>query len=399
MESKNSVKRTVPGQGEAVPANHAEATASAELEELRKSIDGIDERIVDLLAQRHRKVQEVVGLKRAQRLPVYHPAREENLISHRRQQAEEAGLDPDHVEELYRSILRQSRARQTVQVPRIGVRPGGKVLLVGGEGQMGQYFARWFASAHYEVRAMDAGDWDRADELCAGIDLALVGVPIERTVDVIRLLGPRLPARCVLADITSIKSAPLEAMLSSHPGPVVGFHPLFGPTTSTMEQQIVVAVPGRCDEECQWVSDQWAAWGCIVLRVDAEEHDRLMAIVQALGHFATFAMGDFLCRRNVDIGRTLELSSPIYRLELGVIGRLFAQDPSLYAEILFASPERQALLLEFVEALGRHRAMLKSGDKEAFRAEFCRIAEWFGPFSEQAMRESNFLIDKLVGRF
>ena len=109
VEGRNSVKRTVPGQGEAVPANHAEATASAELEELRKSIDGIDERIVDLLAQRHRKVQEVVGLKRAQRLPVYHPAREENLISHRRQQAEEAGLDPDHVEELYRSILRQDR--------------------------------------------------------------------------------------------------------------------------------------------------------------------------------------------------------------------------------------------------------------------------------------------------
>jgi hypothetical protein len=41
----------------------------------------------------------------------------------------------------------------------------------------------------------------------------------------------------------------------------------------------------------------------------------------------------------------------IYRLELGMVGRLFAQDPGLYAEIIFATPERRALLKEYVEPL------------------------------------------------
>jgi len=27
------------------------------------------------------------------------------------------------------------------------------------------------------------------------------------------------------------------------------------------------------------------------------------------------------------------------------------------------------------------------------------VAQWFGPFSDQAMRESTFLIDKLIERF
>ena len=115
--------------------------------------------------------------------------------------------------------------------------------------------------------------------------------------------------------------------------------------------------------------------------------------------FATFAFGDFLCGKNVDVSRTLELSSPIYRLELGMIGRLFAQDPVLYSEIIFASPERLALLQEFIDSLNRHRRLLETGDKQAFCAEFQRIAQWFGPFCEQALRESNFLIDKLVERF
>ena len=386
------------GSPAAAPAGQSSPPPAA-LEELRREIDAIDQRIVDLLAQRSTKVQQVVALKTARRLPVYHPAREEDLISQRREQAQRAGLDPDHVEELYRCIMRQSRMRQTAQVTRTGVRPGAKVVIVGGLGKMGQYFSRWFAESGCPVRVLDREDWPRAAELCAGVDLALVSVPIGETVAVIKNLGPHLPPGCVLADITSVKQAPMEAMLAAHPGPVVGLHPLFGPMTTTMDQQIVVSTTGRAPEECQWVLDQFIAWGNIVLPLEAREHDDLMTIVQALRHFATFAFGDFLYRQDVNITRTLELSSPIYRLELGMIGRLFAQDPALYSEIIFASPERRALLQDFIDSLGRHSGLLKTGDKAAFCAEFQRIAAWFGPFREQAMRESNFLIDKLVERF
>ncbi len=381
------------------PSDAADADAPGGLEQLRAQIDAIDERMVNLLAQRHAKVQRVVALKRAQRLPVFHPAREEDLISQRRAQAASAGLDPDHVEELFRSILRHSRVRQTVQVTRTGVRPGAKVLVVGGQGKMGRYFGRWFRESGYDPRVLDVEDWPRVDGLCDGIELALVCVPIDRTVAVVRDLGPHLPRRALLADITSVKQAPLASMLSAHAGPVIGLHPLFGPTTSTMDKQVIAATPGRLPEDCQWLVDQLTAWGNIVLPLAADEHDRLMAIAQSLRHFATFAFGDFLCRRNVNVARTLELSSPIYRLELGMIGRLFAQDPTLYAEILFASAERRDLLREYVDSLNRHRPMLESGDKAAFCAEFKRIADWFGPFCEQAMRESNFVIDKLVERF
>jgi chorismate mutase/prephenate dehydrogenase len=124
-----------------------------------------------------------------------------------------------------------------------------------------------------------------------------------------------------------------------------------------------------------------------------------MSIVQTVRHFATFAFGQFLRRKQIDLPRTLEFSSPIYRLELGMVGRLFAQDPSLYSEIIFASPERCTLLREYLDSLTNNLDMVEKGDKEAFLAEFNKIAEWFGPFSEQAMRESTYLIDKLIERF
>jgi len=369
------------------------------LENLRQGLDAIDQKIVSLLAERQTEVERVVALKKTYNIPVYHPAREENLISHRRNQGIEAGLDPDYIEEIYRRILRQSRVEQSAQMARKGIRAGAAVLIIGGRGSMGQYFHRWFAEAGYQVRILDRQDWPNVDRLCQGVELAMISVPIEITASVAKRIGPHLPPTCVLTDITSIKKAPLNAMIEAHKGPVIGLHPLFGPTTSSMDKQIVVVTPGRNLSGCQWLVDQFSAWGSIILQVDAGEHDKIMSIVQTVRHFATFAFGQFLCNKQIDLSRTLEFSSPIYRLELGMVGRLFAQDPSLYSEIIFASAERCTLLREYLDSLSNNLDMVEKGDKEMFLAEFKKISDWFGPFGEQAMRESTYLIDKLIERF
>ncbi len=394
MKPNNDKKSIVPTE-----KTHVSDSVEQKLEDLRGRLDKIDRKIVELLAGRQKEVEGVVALKKAHRLPVYHPAREENLISNLRRRADSAGLNPDYVEELYRRILRQSRMEQTARMSQKGVRDGATVLLVGGRGSMGKYFHRWFMDAGYNVRVLDVNDWPKAEKLCSGTDLALLSVPIETTGKVAEKLGRFLPDDCILADITSIKDNPLQAMLRAHKGPVIGLHPLFGPATSTMDKQIIVVTPGRNLQACQWLVDQLSAWGSIILQVSAKEHDSVMAIVQTVRHFATFVFGQFLCRKKIDLSRTLEFSSPIYRLELGMVGRLFAQDPSLYSEIIFASPERCRLLKEYFTFMMENLEMIENGDKQMFCDEFNKIAKWFGPFSEQAMRESTYLIDKLIERF
>ncbi len=380
-------------------ALNADAAKAAGLDDLRAQIDNIDRRLVKLLSERQVVVERVAELKQQQDLPTFHPAREENLISARRAQASDAGLDPDYVEDLFRTVLRHSRVGQLETLGRRGVRPGAKVLLVGGRGSMGRFFARWFVQSDYELRVLDRDDWPKVEQLAAGVDLCVLAVPIDVTPSVTARIAPHLPAGCVLADITSLKTEPVKAMLGAYAGPVVGLHPLFGPTTATMDKQIVVVTPGRDLSACQWVLDQLKVWGNVLVETSAREHDEIMGIVQALRHFATFAFGQFLCSRGVPIFRTLELSSPIYRLELAMVGRLFAQDPELYAEIVFATPERQALLKQFVASLQQNLPLIERGDKAEFIAKFRKIAEWFGPFGEQAMRESTFLVEKLVHRF
>ncbi len=372
---------------------------SDQISPLRDEIDAIDSQILSLLARRQTQVENVVALKKVHSIPVYHPAREEDLISKLRLQSQQSGLDPDFMEDLYRVILRQSRVKQTQKMEHKGVRPNAKVLVIGGKGQMGSLFATLFTKSGYEVRILTEHDWDHAQTLCQGIDLVLVSVPIERTAQVIEKIAPFLPPTALLADLTSIKKEPVSQMLSTHKGPVLGVHPLFGPTLSCLDKQIIVVTPGRDTPSCQWFTEQLTLWGAVIVESTPKEHDEIMEIVQALRHFATFCFGDFLCHRQTKLARTLEFSSPIYRLELGMVGRLFAQDSALYAQIIFATQERRTLLKEFILSLGRHVEMLETNDKQSFMDQFNHVAQWFGPFSDQAMRESTFLIDKLIERF
>ncbi|MBT3175787.1 MAG: bifunctional chorismate mutase/prephenate dehydrogenase [Desulfobacula sp.] len=370
-----------------------------EILSLRSQIDKIDCQILSLLAKRQGQVEEVVKLKKTHHIPVYHPAREEDLISKIRAQACKANLDPDFMEDLYRLILRQSRVNQIDQMEGKGVRPDTRILIIGGDGQMGGFFASLFHKSGYEVRILGKNDWNKAKQLCENIELCLICVPIEKTNDIIEEIAPFLEPNTILADLTSIKDEPLKKMLDAHPGPVTGLHPLFGPDSGSLDKQIVVVTPGRESDSCRWLVDQMTLWGAVIVPASAKEHDEIMEIVQALRHFATFSFGQFLYEKHARLERTLEFSSPIYRLEFGMVGRLFAQDASLYSEIIFATKKRRQLLKDYIASLSDHLEMLESNNKNLFIEKFDHIAKWFGPFSEQAMRESTFLINKLIERF
>ena len=64
----------------------------------------------------------------------------------------------------------------------------------------------------------------------------------------------------------------------------------------------------------------------------------MMAVVQGLTHYVTLCMADTVRRLGVDIEKTLTFTSPVYQIELSLVGRLLSQDPALYADILQQNP-------------------------------------------------------------
>jgi len=361
------------------------------LGKLRDKIDDVDQQLVDLLAQRLALVAEVGDIKSEHGLPIYVPEREVAMLEKRREEAEAKGVPGALIEDVLRRVMRESYASEKDSGFKT-VKPDlGRVVVIGGAGKLGMLFVRMFRLSGYQVDILEQGDWNKADALFANAGLVVVSVPINLTESIIAQLG-RLPKDCVLADITSIKDKPLQAMLNAHQGPVVGLHPMFGPDVGNLAKQVIVCCDGRDKEQYQWLLAQMQIWGARIYDVDAKQHDEAMTLIQALRHFTSFVYGAHLAEENPDIQQLLDLSSPIYRLELAMVGRLFAQDPALYADIILSSDNNVAMIRRYAERFMQAAEMLERNDKQGFIRSFEMVSDWFGDYSTQFLQESRNLL-------
>jgi prephenate dehydrogenase len=87
-------------------------TRSPALQEVRDHIDSLDQELVNLLARRTELVLRAGRAKAELKLPIHDPERETAQLKARREWAGEAGLDAQGVEEVFRAVLRSSRAAQ-----------------------------------------------------------------------------------------------------------------------------------------------------------------------------------------------------------------------------------------------------------------------------------------------
>ncbi len=359
---------------------------------LRQKIDQLDTELVRLLAERAKVTAQVGLVKQQYALPVYVPEREQALLQARRQQAQAQQLSPELVEDVLRRIMRESY--QTQEAGFVCCRQGsGKVVVVGGAGALGSRFASLFRRSGYHVELLEADDWPQADTLCRDAALVLVAVPITLTEKVIHQL-PVLPPDCVLADITSVKAGPLAAMQEKHQGPVVGLHPMFGPDISHLVKQLVVVCAGRQQEGYDWLLQQLKVWGAELVSQDAQEHDQRMQFIQGMRHFTSLVYGVHLAEEQADLQGLLALSSPIYRLELAMIGRLFAQNAELYADIMLSSQGTAGLLQRYLERFEQVLKQVQAGDKTALMADFQKGKDFFGELAGQFLTESRQLLQK-----
>lgn len=364
---------------------------TSELDNCRQQIDQLDRSLLVLLQQRLDLVNQVTEIKSQLGLPLYAPERETAMIKHCRDEAKQLGLSPDLVEDILRRIFREAyNSESTGRFNKTFVGKG-NIVIVGGNGLMGQLFSRLFTQTGYHVQTLGAQSWDQAPALIANADVVIISVPINKTVEIIQQLPP-LPENCLLTDLTSIKQKPLEAMLQQHHGPVIGLHPMFGPDVPNLTKQVVVACEGRYPEKYQWLLQQLQIWGAHIYPIAACDHDRSMSFIQALRHFSSFSYGVNLQQEHANLDQLIALSSPIYRLELMMIGRLFAQDPQLYADIIMSSTDNIELIKRYYNRLGQLIQLVETGNKTAFIQNFNEVSTWFGDYAQRFMDESRTLL-------
>ncbi|MCI1709579.1 MAG: prephenate dehydrogenase [Chiayiivirga sp.] len=283
--------------------------------------------------------------------------------------------------------------------------PGGEVPVIGIVGNEGAY-GRWLTRFCREQLGLRVIGSDPASaesltprQLVLQSDVLVFSVPIRATVRVIDTYvhaAAGAEAGKLWLDLTSIKQAPVEAMLRSR-AEVVGLHPMAAPPK-------IECLKGRSLAVCAARLARWRPWvehllerlqaDCI--EIDPQVHDRAMALVQGLVHATHMGQAALLRELAPEIGglaTLLALRTVGLDLDLTVTGRLLAGNPSIYEDIQFDNPHVLPMLQRLCLALTRLRDEVARGDeaaRSAMREGFLQeTATWFGP-SELAARSHAF---------
>lgn len=361
------------------------------LDILRDEIDKIDKDLLNLLSKRFSLVSKIGEIKSRFGLLIYDSDREKRVIACRKMEATTLGVSPDFVEELLRYIMRESYCNENKKGFK-KLKPNLRsIVIIGGHGQMGRFFLKMLNLSGYTVKILDKDDWIYAESILKNAEVVFISVPIHTVVSVINKLSC-LSDDCIIVDLSSIKKVSLQVILDVHNGPVLGLHPMFSPDIGNMIKQIVIYCNGRYPESYQWLLNQIKLWGAILYCCDFMEHDKYMSFIQGLSHFITFAMGYHLFRENINLETTLSFSSPIFQLEMIKIGRFFAQDPNLYADIIMESKDNIILINRYYKRLRKILMLLEKNDKEEFVKQFKKIKCWMGRYSDILLKNSNKIL-------
>ena len=273
---------------------------------IRERINELDQEIVRLLKNRYENVRLLGRIKQMRGLDYRDPEREKNILRNIERTATSLDIDPKIIRPIFEQIFALSveaqqdhpekSARKLVQT---------RILIVGGTGGMGRFFAR-FASLQGASVKLAGREINKtrtaAREVevepgtildAASSDIAILAVPMEETVRVATETASLMTAGSLLTDLSSVKTGISDRIAEKIPKELeyVSLHPLFGPNIDHLHDQAIIAVSYNAGRNWSRLARALQGGGARVETMSAAQHDKAMAYVQGLHHFALISLG------------------------------------------------------------------------------------------------------------
>jgi len=246
-----------------------------------------------------------------------------------------------------------------------------KVGIIGGTAGMGAWFADFLERFGVEAHRVGRSTPLTPAESARQSDVTVISVPISDTVRVIEEIGPLVPENGLLMDLTSIKREPIKAMLRYSTAEVVGVHPLFGPSSSHSDPSLrVVVCPGRGKRGLGWLRNFLRQAGLAVTTLPAEEHDRMMGLVQGVNHFSTIVLALCIQRSGISLEDLLDCSTQTFARRLDRITSIMEQPSGLFGSLLMENPSAKGSIARYMNAAEELTKVITGKDKEAFERVF-----------------------------
>jgi len=348
-----------------------------DLTDLRKRLTEVDQKLIELIAERQSIVDEVGKFKRTVGRATRDYAREKQVIDGARDRATALGLAPDLAEQVMNLLIRSSLTKQErARVKAEGQGLGKRALVIGGAGKMGQWFVNFLDSQGFDVTIADPGATDEGDGLPvisrwqdAGNDFAVtvIATPLGATAELLEQMAGS-GWNGLVFDVGSLKSPLIDGLrkMAANGIHVTSLHPMFGPDTELLSDKHVLFLDAGSAEATQEARQLFASTMAQQTEMSLEDHDRLIAYVLGLSHAVNIAFFTVLADSGEEVPRLANISSTTFDSQLSVATSVANENPRLYFEIQSLNQFGMEPLEGLLEAVQKIAASVKASDEDAF---------------------------------
>ncbi|MDG1458751.1 MAG: prephenate/arogenate dehydrogenase family protein [Pseudoprimorskyibacter sp.] len=222
---------------------------------------------------------------------------------------------------------------------------------------------------------------DTLIETVLDADLIVLAVPVGAMKAVAQQIAPHLKSGCTVTDVGSVKREVIDAVApylpetvhfvpghplagTEHSGPEAGFATLF-------DNRWCLLVPnGAASDAVERLGRYWRALGANVDMMDADHHDRVLAVTSHCPHLIAYTMvgvADDL--RRVTDSEVIKYSAAGFR----DFTRIAASDPTMWRDVFLSNKDATLEILgRFTEELFALQRAIRTGDGDHLHDYFSR---------------------------
>ena len=149
-----------------------------------------------------------------------------------------------------------------------------KITVLGSSGRFGSFVGEYFRSRGNTVISLDLNTSQRnlADSLSSS-DISLLATPLKEAIRYVEEYSEVTQ----LVEVCSVK-----APFKKYPGKILSIHPFFGPESfKDSSRRKIALITDICPVNSEYIIKELFP-DCSILKMDADEHDRMMASEQGL---------------------------------------------------------------------------------------------------------------------
>ncbi len=355
------------------------------LTSVRRRIGEIDEEIMRLVCSRIKEAEKIGKIKRDRRVPVRDFTVEAQVIERAESVCESSGIDRQIGRDIAKSLILASVSAQTSSSTPVYEGKSRKILIVGGSGKMGRWYANFFNVQGHEVIVNDIvpssgyrfdGDLLHAAE---SADIILLSTPISATAG---LLSTLIDAGC---DATIMDGCSLKSPLMSEirrgilkGTKIASIHPMFGPGTRMLADQNLVICDCGSRDAVEDASSLFRDTSLNITVLELERHDELMAYVLGATHALNIAFFNMLAGSAFSKAELSRFASTTFTHQLSTASDVANENPMLYYEIQNMNIYRSTVFSTLIKSMEEVRDCAFSGRPDAFTSLMKKGREYMG---------------------